>query len=198
MFLDHKPYSKDYKLRRILLLALAISLPVTVQTQAQTRPASAVEGQERVYRLGSGDKVRVTVYGEPDLSGEFAVDGTGSVSIPLIGEVSAQGLTVADFRAAVENKFKDGYLLNPRVSAEVTNYRPYYIMGEVGKAGEYPYVDGLSVVNAIARAEGFTYRAQQKRIFIKSYGSEQETEVMLSPELRVYPGDTIRIAERHF
>ncbi|UDF05058.1 polysaccharide biosynthesis/export family protein [Asticcacaulis sp. AND118] len=185
-------------MRRILLLALAICLPVTVQTQAQTRPASAVEGQERVYRLGSGDKVRVTVYGEPDLSGEFAVDGTGSVSIPLIGEVSAQGLTVADFRAAVENKFKDGYLLNPRVSAEVTNYRPYYIMGEVGKAGEYPYVDGLSVVNAIARAEGFTYRAQQKRIFIKSYGSEQETEVMLSPELRVYPGDTIRIAERHF
>lgn len=192
-------------MRRILLLALAISLPlaaqssaVVAQTSSQARPAAGAFDGQRVYRLGSGDKVRVTVYGEPDLSGEFAVDGTGMASLPLIGEVSAQGLTVADFRNAVEQKFKDGYLLNPRVSAEVINYRPYYIMGEIGKAGEYAYVDGLSVVNAIARAEGFTYRAQQKRVFIKSYGSEQETEVTLSPEVLVYPGDTIRIAERHF
>jgi len=188
-------------LRRLLLLLAFCIAPLTgLQAQAQTttpQQASSAADQ-RIYRLGSGDKLRLTVYGEPDLGGEFVVDGSGKVSVPLIGEVQAQGLTVSEFREMVEARLKDGYLLTPRATAEVTNYRPYYILGEVGKAGEYAYVDGLSVINAIARAEGFTYRAQQKRVFIKSYGSDKETEYPLTPELLAQPGDTIRIAERYF
>ena len=150
------------------------------------------------YQLGNGDKVQVTVYGEPDLSGEFAVNGQGSVSLPLIGDVTASGLTLPQFSQSVEDHFKAGYLVNPKVSVEVTSFRPYYIMGEVDKVGEYPYTDGLNVINAIARAEGFTYRAQQKRVYIKHYGQTSEVEVPLTDNLLVQPGDTIRIAERHW
>jgi len=174
-------------------------LPALAQTGATPDAGAAVTKSPSMdYQLGNGDKVQVTVYGEPDLSGSFAVNGQGNVSLPLIGDVAASGLTLPQFSQSVEDHFKAGYLLNPKVSVEVTSFRPYYIMGEVDKAGEYPYTDGLNVINAIARAEGFTYRAQQKRVFIKHYGETQEVEVPLTNDLLVQPGDTIRIAERHW
>lgn len=194
---------KESDLRGLFTVALLTLVPVAACAQVpasnQTAVASAPAGSPAAgYQMGGGDKLRMTIYGEPDLSGEFAVNGAGVVSLPLIGDVGARGLTVSEFATAVENKFKAGYLLDPKVSVEITNFRPYYIMGEVGKAGEYGYSDGLTVMNAIARAEGFTYRAQQKRIFIKPYGKTVETEVPLTADLVVQPGDTIRIAERHF
>ena len=190
---------------RLATLATAVLLiimsPMTALAQAGVAPdagAVATTSASTDYQLGSGDKVQVTVYGEPDLSGSFAVNGQGTVSLPLIGDVAASGLTLPQFSQSVEDHFKAGYLLNPKVSVEVTSFRPYYIMGEVDKAGEYPYTDGLNVINAIARAEGFTYRAQQKRVYIKHYGETQEVEVPLTNDLLVQPGDTIRIAERHW
>jgi protein involved in polysaccharide export with SLBB domain len=194
---------KESDLRGLFTVALLALVPVAAVAQVtasnQTAVTSAPAGSPVAgYRMGGGDKLRMTIYGEPDLSGEFAVNGAGVVSLPLIGDVGARGLTVSEFATAVEDKFKAGYLLDPKVSVEITNFRPYYIMGEVGKAGEYGYSDGLTVMNAIARAEGFTYRAQQKRIFIKPYGKTVETEVPLTADLVVQPGDTIRIAERHF
>lgn len=194
---------KELDLRGLFTVALLTLVPAAavaqVSTSDQSVAAVAPAGSPVAgYRMGGGDKLRMTIYGEPDLSGEFAVNGAGMVSLPLIGDVSARGLTVSEFATAVENKFKAGYLLDPKVSVEITNFRPYYIMGEVGKAGEYGYSDGLTVMNAVARAEGFTYRAQQKRVFVKPYGKTQEVEVPLTADLMVQPGDTIRIAERHF
>ncbi len=150
------------------------------------------------YTLGSGDKLRVIVFGEADLSGEFLVDGTGAVSVPLIGEIAAEGKTVREFQRALELALKDGYLNDPRVSAEVISFRPFYILGEVNRPGTYPYSDNLTVFNAVAVAEGFTYRANQKVVYIRRDGEMAESQYSLTSTTVVRPGDTIRIAERIF
>ena len=166
---------------------------------ATTLNAVAAESMTtREYRLGSGDEVRIIVFDEPDLSGEFVVDGDGMVSFPLIGEVGAEGRTVREFQSAVVASLRAGYLNDPRVNVEVLNFRPYYILGEVENAGEYPYTDGLTVINAVATAGGFSYRANTRRVFIRRAGSAEEIEVPLTATTPVQPGDTIRIAERFF
>ena len=148
------------------------------------------------YRLGSGDKLRVIVFGEEDLSGEFEVDGSGTVALPLIGEVRARDRTLRAFETAVEAMLRDGYLKDPRVSAEVLNYRPFYIIGEVEEGGEYPFVSGMHVLNAVALAGGHTYRANPKRVFITRRGAEREFSAPL--DAAVQPGDVIRVPERFF
>ena len=150
------------------------------------------------YRLGSGDKLRIIVFDELALSGEFLVDGSGMVSMPLIGEVQATGLTVREFQRGVETSLREGYLNDPKVSAEVLNFRPYYILGEVNKPGTYPFSDNLTVFNAVATAEGFTYRANQRVVYIRRAGETQEHQYQLTSTARVNPGDTVRIAERIF
>ncbi len=150
------------------------------------------------YRLAGGDQIRVTVFNEPQLSGEYFLDGSGTVSLPLIGQVSALDLTISEFQDAVEARYADGYLRTPRVNAEVMNYGPFYILGEVRSPGQYPYSDGLTVLNAIATAGGFTYRANETIIFIKGADDPQEYRVRLSPATPILPGDTIRVVERFF
>jgi len=149
-----------------------------------------------LYRLGSGDKLRVIVFGEEDLSGEFEVDGTGIVSLPLIDMIAAQGMTLRSFEETVEKRLRDGYLKDPRVSAEVLNYRPFYIIGEIEKGGEYPFVNGMNVLNAVALAGGYTYRGNTHKAFITRRGHKLEFPAL--PGTRVYPGDVIRVPERFF
>jgi len=150
------------------------------------------------YRLGSSDKIRVITFGEESLSGEFIIGGSGKVAMPLIGEVQAAGLTIPEFQAEVETALKNGYLKDPRVSIEVLTYRPFYILGEVQKPGEYPYSTGLTVLKAVATANGFTYRANSKKVFIKRADSPEEEAFPLTSTTPVAPGDTIRIGERFF
>lgn len=151
------------------------------------------------YHLDVGDKVKVTVYGEDDLSGEFQVDGVGNIGMPMIGPVHAAGLTTEDFTQAVQQRLvKGGFLVNPRVSAEVTNYRPFTIIGEVNKPGEYPYENGMTVINAVALAGGWTYRAEQNTVFIQHKGSDRKDAVAGSDKTIVRPGDTIIVTERVF
>lgn len=180
------------------LLAACQSAPAAPSSTAG--PADPVLAERPVtdYRLGSSDKLKVTVFGEPELSGEFVVDGQGFVSLPLVGDINVDGLTVREFQRLAEQRFGDGYLREPRVSAEVINYRPYYILGEVTRPGEYPYTSGLTVMNAIATAEGFTYRANKRYVMIKSIEDGQEIRVELTPTTKVQPGDTIRVMERFF
>ena len=170
-------------------------------TTVERSDASATTYGQRsapAYVLGNGDRLRVTVFGHPDLSGEFDVDGTGSISLPLVGQVEALGLTTPELEAKIVDTLDGDYILNPRVSAEVINYRPYYILGEVGSAGEYPYTSGLTVLNAVAAAGGFTYRANKKIVYIKSVDSSEEKTFKLDTNTAVKPGDTIRIGERIF
>ncbi len=150
------------------------------------------------YRLDSGDKLRVTVYGEADLSGEFEVDGSGAVSLPLIGEVRASGTSLREFEGVVEAALRDGYLVEPRVSVDVLNYRPFYILGEVRSPGKYPYISGITVLNAVAMAGGYTFRARTDQAEIVRTG-ETEPIVINTPDVTpVMPGDVIRIPERFF
>ena len=149
------------------------------------------------YRLGSGDKLRVIVFGEDDLSGEFDVTGAGKVSLPLIGQVQAASMTLDEFEGEVRGKLEQGYLTNPKVSVEVLNYRPFYIIGEVDKPGQYPYTNGMNVINAVAVAGGFTYRAKQDEVYITRDG-EKEKAYVADQAVKVLPGDIVRIPERFF
>jgi polysaccharide export outer membrane protein len=171
--------------------------PVSAKTSAAEPSTDDAQADPTLaYRLGSGDKLRVIVFGEEDLSGEFEVDGTGSVSLPLIGQVSAQGETLRGFEEAVEEALRDGYLKNPRVSAEVLNYRPFYIIGEVETGGEYPFVSGMHVLNAVALAGGYTYRANADKVFITRRGREHEFSA--TSDAKIQPGDVVRVPERFF
>ena len=183
----------------IMLLA---ALGFTVAAQAAPAAAPAPPGQSAApaldYKLGTGDKLRVIVFGEADLGGEYVVDSGGFVRLPLIGQIHAAGDTVRQFENEVISKLKDGYLKDPRVSAEVLNYRPFYIIGEISKPGEYPYVNGMSVLNAVALAGGYTPRADQRRVYIRRDATGREETLTADQTTKVNPGDIIRVAERFF
>ena len=120
------------------------------------------------------------------------------MAIPLVGQIPAKGLTTVELGHAVEAALRDGFLKNPDVSVEVLDYRPFYILGEVNKPGEYPYTNGLTVLNAVATANGFTYRANTHHVFIKRATDPTEHDVELNASTIVLPGDTIRVKERYF
>ncbi|SOD97204.1 polysaccharide biosynthesis/export family protein [Caenispirillum bisanense] len=163
--------------------------------------APPVRAEAPAYRLGPGDALRLTVFGEDDLSGAFTVDGSGRVSLPLIGEVRFGGLTLPEAEAAVTARLADGYLKEPRVALEVTNYRPFYILGEVREPGSFPYAAGMTVMSAVALAGGFTYRADEDDIEITPGardGSPAGPAQQATPETPVLPGDVVRIGERFF
>src|SRR5512144_965299 len=143
-----------------LLFALPLAWASSVPAMAAAPGSDDIAG----YTLGSGDKVRVTVFGHEDLSGEFEVDGSGNVSLPLIRNIKAEGLTVRQLEQTIAERLSPDYLLNPSVSVEVLNYRPFYIYGEVTKPGSYPFVNGMTVVTAVAMAGGFTYRARTSKV----------------------------------
>lgn len=161
-------------------------------------PPAVQTGTGAEYRLGSGDKIRVIVYTEPNLSGEFIVGPSGDVSLPLIGVIDAMNKSVGDIQGVIETKLKNGYLKDPRVSIEVLTYRPFYILGEVNHPGEYPYTAGLTITRAVATAQGYTYRANTKRVFIKHQGQSTEVRVPSEGAVMVLPGDIIRVPERLF
>ncbi|MEO0412401.1 MAG: polysaccharide biosynthesis/export family protein [Pseudomonadota bacterium] len=171
-------------------------------SQAQSAPYSApsllVRDGLGAYQLGAGDQLRLIVFDEPELSGTFAVDDSGKVSLPLIGLIAAHGLRVADLEQRIVAAYKDGYVRNPRVSLEVVRYRPFYISGEVEDDGEYPYVVNLTVPQAIATAGGYSRRAHRKKVFITRSGSMQRYEYPANQSTLVFPGDVIEVPERLF
>lgn len=182
-------------------LGAALLFGAADAAQSQQSPPPSAGPALVDYRLGTGDKVRLIVFGEPSLSGEFVVSPSGVISAPLIGDIMASNLTVSALQNVVRTKLADGYLVDPRVSAEVLTYRPFYILGEVNKPGEYSFSSGLTIQKAIATAQGFTYRANTKRVFVKHGSDGQEQAYALdSAEATalVSPGDVIRVPERYF
>jgi polysaccharide export outer membrane protein len=176
--------------------------PQQTRTQpVQTRPVQLASVQQSQsfgnsgvdYRLGTGDKVRVTVYGEDDLSGEFQVDSTGTLRLPIIGQVRAAGLTAKALEDSITATYGQGYLLQPRVNVEVTAYRPFYIIGEVNRPGEYAYVNGMNVLNAVALAGGFTTKATEGHVYLRKAGTSREITVAADQLTDVMPGDIVRV-----
>lgn len=156
------------------------------------------DNREVELKLAPGDTVKVTTYDMPALTGEFVISSEGTIAFPLVGNVQAAGVKPSDIQQALMAGLSNGYLNVPSVSVEVTKYRPIYILGQVGSPGEYPYSFGLTVHNAIAKAGGFTYRANEKRVYIKGADETEEQAYKLTAGLPVAPGDTIRIGERFF
>jgi protein involved in polysaccharide export with SLBB domain len=155
------------------------------------------------YRLAAGDELRITVYGHPDLSGSFEVDGNGQLSLPLIQDIDVGKKTLNEVEALITNKLKPDYLINPRVSVQILNHSPFYIVGEVNEPGSYPYVEGISVLNAVAMAGGFTYRAHKGEIAIIRVGKTDEgndgkEKIDATTDTLIFPGDVIEVGERFF
>ena len=176
---------------------LLVGLPLMFGSGMSVRSAAAAEDISG-YKLGSGDKIRVTVFGHEDLSGEFEVDGSGNVSLPLIRNIKVDGLTPGQLEQVVAERLSPDYLVNPRVSVEVLNYRPFYIYGEVTKPGSYPFVNGMTVVTAVAMAGGFTYRARTSKVRIIRANDPSRTAQDADKDTAVLPGDVIEVPERYF
>jgi polysaccharide biosynthesis/export protein len=177
----------------LVLTACASDVPVV-----STGERYVVSGDPGQYKLGPGDRIRVTVFNEPTLTGEFQVSTEGKLALPLVGEIDAAGKSAAQIAQLDQARLAGGYLQTPRVSAEVVLYRPFFILGEVTQGGQYPYLPGLTVMGAVATARGFTPRSQRKVVYIRHEGDQAEVAYRLTPNLRVFPGDTIRIEERWF
>lgn len=161
-------------------------MPAPAQAPAQAEP----------YRLGAGDKVRIDTYGEPQLSGEFTLDGQGRIAFPLLGQVSAAPLTIDELAAFIRTRLGETIVRDPRVTASILSYRPVYILGEVARPGEFAFSTDLSVYALVAKAGGFTYRANRRKVFVRHAGSPSEQAYPLTAATSVRPGDTIRIGER--
>jgi polysaccharide export outer membrane protein len=188
---DHTPVRREGMLARSKFLRLAacmLAVPLGLAA-----PARAQSG----YRLGTGDKLKVTVFGEEDASGEYEIDATGAISARLIGRVQVKNMTVSEVEQMLIEQYRSrGFFKNPRISIELTNLRPFFILGEVEKRGSYPYVNGLTVAQAVAIAGGYTYRASRTRITIQRVGAPHEEAAKENDP--VYPGDIIRVPERFF
>jgi polysaccharide export outer membrane protein len=180
-----------------LLSGCASSDTLGVATQEEER--SLIESAKTTSpNLLPGEKIKVTVFGEDRLTGEYQIDPGGFVSLPLAGTVKAAGLSKPQLEQSLTKKFQGEYLRDPKVTVEVSGFRPFYILGEVGKPGEYPYASGLDVLSAIALAGGSTYRADRSSILIKHSGETGFKQYPLSPSIPVLPGDLIRLPERYF
>jgi polysaccharide export outer membrane protein len=178
-----------------------IPQPVPQQSGPTTTYNGALpglSGQAPAYQLGSGDKVRITVFGEPDLTGEFEINSDGVLSFPLVGEVPAKGLSPRQLGDKLVTLLKDGFLVNPKINVEVINYRPFFILGEVTKPGGYPFVTSMTVVTAVALAGGYTPRANKSRMTITRTVDQQRQDIDATESTPVLPEDIITVHERFF
>ncbi len=150
------------------------------------------------YVLGHGDRIRITVFGHDDLTGEYLLSETDTVSLPLVGVLDFDGATLGEAQRIVVDALKPDYLVDPRVSVEVLEYRPFYIIGEVNDPGAYPYVNGMTVIEAVALGGGFSYRARTNRVMVIRATDETRTENEIDVNDKVLPGDVVRVAERLF
>lgn len=167
--------------------------------QPQRHDARVFDAQANApYTLAAGDRLRVIVFGQDSLSNSYAVDGSGHISMPLIGLVPAFGQTSASLERAIEARLRNGFLREPRVAVEVEAYRPFFVLGEVTTAGQYPFINGMTVQNAVAVAGGYTPRAWQGGVDITRIIEGQPVTASVPITQQVRPGDTITVRERFF
>lgn len=160
-------------------------------------PAGAGAGVQSPT-VQKGDKLKISVFNEPLLSGEYVVWPTGTISYPLLGEVPMAGLTVRDAQQTLIQKLNGRYLVNPNILVELISQKPIYVLGEVAKAGEYPYRDGLTVMSAIALAGGFGPRATTSHVLIRRSNETETKRYPVAGEVVVFPGDVLTVSERMF
>jgi polysaccharide export outer membrane protein len=165
-------------------------------SEAQQRAIMAAASESP--RLQAGEKIRVTVYGEASLSGDYQIDPSGYIALPLAGTLKAAGFTRPELEKELAKKFRGEYLKNPKVTVSVVEFRPFYILGEIEKPGSYPYSSGLNAMSAIAIAGGPTYRASRSSILVQHPGDSGMHEYPLASTVPILPGDIIKVPQRYF
>ena len=186
--------------KRQLASTLLVAATLLASGCASYRPAPAGfhDAISKPYVLDAGDRVRVTVFEQETLTNVYAVDQSGYLSFPLVGAVAARGYTAQQIEKQIADKLRQGYLRDPDVSVEIDRYRPVFVMGEVGAAGQYSYVPGMTVQKAIAAAGGFSPRGYQGNVDVtRSINNEVITGRVVTTE-PLLPGDTIYVRERLF
>ncbi|KPF72711.1 sugar transporter [Bosea sp. AAP35] len=184
--------------RRLASLALAVAMTAGACAPRYVASDYTLAQQAGPYRLASGDRLRVIVFGQDNLSNIYAVDGSGRISMPLIDTVEVQGRTTQELEKAIEAKLRGGFLREPKVSVEVDTYRPFFVLGEVTNSGQFPYVNGMTVQTAVAIAGGFTPRGQRAYAEVTRQVEDQLVTASVPITYPVQPGDTIVIKERWF
>ena len=184
--------------RVVILPALAAALALAGCSGYRPAPPAFHAAIQQPYLLDSGDSLRITVFEQEGLTNSYAVNQAGYISFPLVGAVPARGRTTAQLEAAIAARLRNGYIRDPDVSVEVDRYRPIFIMGEVGAAGQYSYVPGMTVQQAIAAAGGFSPRAQQADVDITRSVNGKVMTGRVATSDPLLPGDTVYVRERLF
>lgn len=200
MGLGRKPW-----LSGILTVALGAALTACAPARFESREqwtipqgfARAISLEHAQYRLASGDRVKMTLFGQNNVTGEYLIDASGSITIPLAGgPIRIKGLTADKAARYIQeqlvavNAFRD-----PRVSVELVSFAPIYVLGEVNRPGEFTFRPGMSLFSVVALAGGFTFRANQNRAFIRASDERIETDYAIKSDITVMPGDVVRIPE---
>jgi len=165
---------------------------------AAAAPPAAAMAAEPAYILGSGDKLRIVVFGQDGLSNSYAVDAAGNITMPLIGAVYAREHTTAGLSQDIAGKLRNGYIREPHVAVEVEAYRPFFILGEVTFPGQYPYVPNMTVESAVAIAGGFSPRARRDRVTLTHTDAGGSIRSIVPLGTPISPGDTVLVGERWF
>jgi polysaccharide biosynthesis/export protein len=181
---------------RLVVTTLALfALGACAAPPEAVPPPAAASGP---YRLTGSDRLRIIVFGQENLSNSYTVDGSGVISMPLIGRVRAQGLTTAELESSVKTRLSQGYIREPSVSAEVEAFRPFFVLGEVAAAGQYPFIDRMTAQNVVAVAGGFTPRAVESSVEITRIVDGRSVTFSAPLSYPVRPGDTVTVQERFF
>lgn len=150
------------------------------------------------YTVSTDDTIQITIFDEPDLSlASVRIGASGTVSMPLIGQIKVLGLTVAEIELLLVEEYLDGFLKKPKISVTILEYRPFYINGEVENPGSYPYRRGLTVEKAVTLAGGFTKRASRSNVELVRE-TNKNTVLKVDLRERVKPGDVITVNESFF
>lgn len=184
--------------RMFAVVMLAASTAIAGCTTYQPAPHAFHELANQPYRLDSGDRLRITVFEQTGLTNNYLVDQAGYIAFPLVGQVPSRGKTVPQLEKLIADKLRQGYLRDPDVTIEVEQYRPVFIMGEVGRPGQYSYVPGMTVQNAIAIAGGYSSRAQQNDVDVTRKINSEVITGRIGITQPVLAGDTIYVRERFF
>lgn len=176
----------------------ALAVVLTGCASNRVLSSQTLAEQSAPYMLDSGDRLRILVFGQEDMSGEYMVDGSGFISIPLMALVQTRGLSTHQLQTELVAELGQTLLRNPNVSVEILNYRPFFILGEVNNSGQYPFVTGMTVQTAVAIAGGFSFRANEREALVTRKQGEKIVEMRVQTNQPVFPGDTILIEERFF
>ena len=161
-------------------------------------PVAYVPGAQGPYTLDSGDRLRIVVFGQDGLTNSYAVGASGHIAMPLIGSVSARGLTTEELSRRIAEKLRQGFIREPHVAVEIEAYRPFFILGEVTQPGQYPYVANMTVETAVAIAGGFAPRAFRREVTLTRVVDGRQARMSVPVTFPLRPGDTVNVQERWF